>query len=399
MRGLALLAAGAGRARAVTTTSAPAPGRPEVVDRTTAGTEVWRITTEDHLQTNIYCELPYCSRDGRLFVYERTDPKRRRTNPTQFIVVETGTWKQHLLDEGRRTTGCFVSRQGVFFYLKRTAGRAVDLMRADLSIGRPEAVYRFRRDLVGGSLGSLSADGRYFVFGQRLDESFSRFGLVLVDLVAQTETVIDEDPFNYNPHPQFDPASAGRLLVQHNRGSRFRPDGSRERAFDDQGATLYLLSVPQAVRSPLPVGAPHTTFITGHQAWVADTGEILLSVVAEGDFAPEKGNLLAVRPGGTPRVAARGCRFNHVHVSRCGRFFCCDDWEESCRLVLGSIRTGRTEVLCASGASRSGGPHTHPHAYLTGDLNWVIFNSDRGGTPHIHAAAVPPGLLEQLDRA
>jgi len=65
MRGLALLAVGAGRARAVTTTSAPAPGRPEVVDRTAAGTEVWRITTEDHLQTNIYCELPYCSRDGR----------------------------------------------------------------------------------------------------------------------------------------------------------------------------------------------------------------------------------------------------------------------------------------------------------------------------------------------
>ena len=53
MRGLALLAVGAGRARAVTTTSAPAPGRPEVVDRTAAGTEVWRITTEDHLQTNI----------------------------------------------------------------------------------------------------------------------------------------------------------------------------------------------------------------------------------------------------------------------------------------------------------------------------------------------------------
>lgn len=28
----------------------------------------------------------------------------------------------------------------------------------------------------------------------------------------------------------------------------------------------------------------------------------------------------------------------------------------------------------------------HAHAYLTPDLKWVIFNSDRDGFPHIYAA-------------
>jgi hypothetical protein len=33
---------------------------------------------------------------------------------------------------------------------------------------------------------------------------------------------------------------------------------------------------------------------------------------------PDRGNLPAVRAGSSPRVVARGCKFNQLGVSRCG---------------------------------------------------------------------------------
>ena len=118
--------------------------------------------------------------------------------------------------------------------------------------------------------------------------------------------------------------------------------------------------------------------------------------MADGDYAPDKGNLLAVRAGSPPRVVAKGYKFNHLGVSRCGRFFCCDDWQGTAKIVIGSVRTGRTAVVCESKTSIKGPQYTHPHAYLTPDLKCIIFNSDRSGSPHIHAASVPEGMIEEL---
>ncbi len=386
-----------GQTRPTATQAVPAAaGRPLLVERLSTGTEIWQVTTEQRPQSNIYCELPYCSADSRYFVYERKNRKENKDNPTEFMVVELGTWKQHLLDVGWNMTGCAITREGVFYYLKRTARREIDLVRADLSKGQPQTLFRLQHPAVAGSLGTVSPDGRYYVRGQRLDQEYKRYGLLLVDLQKGTETVIDEDPYNYNTHPQFDPSRKDRLMIQHNRGSKFSPEGVRERAIGPEGATLYLLSVPDAKRTELQVGHPYTTFITGHEAWIATSGEILFSVVARDDYAPEKGNLLRVRPGEPARVAARGFQANHVNVSRCGRFFCCDDWRGTCKIVIGSLQTGRTAAVCESKASMQRDANTHPHAYLTADLKWVVFNSDRSGFAHIHAASVPPGLLESL---
>ena len=47
-----------------------------------------------------------------------------------------------------------------------------------------------------------------------------------------------------------------------------------ERLVGPEGATLYVLSLPDGKRTGLPVGKPHTTSCTGHEAWVGDTQEI-----------------------------------------------------------------------------------------------------------------------------
>ena len=74
------------------------------VERAANGSEVWQVTTEELSQSNIYCEVPYCSGDSRYFVYARTNPKLSG-NRTEFMAVELGTWKQHRLDTAASASG------------------------------------------------------------------------------------------------------------------------------------------------------------------------------------------------------------------------------------------------------------------------------------------------------
>jgi len=41
--------------------------------------------------------------------------------------------------------------------------------------------------------------------------------------------------------------------------------------------------------------------------------------------------------------------------------------------------------------------HSHPHAYMTPDNRFVIFNSDRTGLCQLWGAEIPAGFLEALD--
>ena len=369
------------------------------LERQATGADIWQVTKDKFSQSNIYCETPYCSGDSRYFMYQRRNPKLKGSNKTELLVVELGTWKQHRLDVTRGTAGLAVSPDGVFYYLKRSDRNMVDLMRADLKKGTPEKIY----DMTDGSdlfsLGTVSIDGRYYACGKRLDDDYQVFGILLVDLEKGTQAIIDRDPFILNPHPQFEPDRSRELMIQHNRGGKYTPEGKRIRLVGPEGATLYLLSTPQGKRTTLQVGKPFTTPCTGHEAWIGKTQEILLTVAATGEYAPAKGNLLAIGKGVPARVVAKDYRYNHVGVSRCGRFFCCDDWQGAFKVVIGSIRTGKTAVVCESKTSPDRSQNTHPHAYLTPNLKWVIFNSNRNGFAHVHAARVPEGMIEELSQA
>ncbi len=96
------------------------------------GSEIWQVTTKEFRQSNIYCEIPYCSGDGRFFVYERRNPKLSGRNKIELMVVEPGTWKQYRLDVTIGMAGSAISDDGLFYYLKQTEGKMLDLMRANL---------------------------------------------------------------------------------------------------------------------------------------------------------------------------------------------------------------------------------------------------------------------------
>lgn len=366
-----------------------------LVERQPTGAEIWQVTSEELHQSNIYCEVPYCSRDSRYFVYARTNADLK-LNRTEFMVVELGTWKQHRLDTARSLSGCAVSADGLFYYVKQTEDGHTVLMRADLADGATAEVHRFQEGLAIRSLGTVTADRRYYAGGAMTEPGWTMFDVALVDLENGRQSILDRDPYILNPHPQFEPGKGRTLMIQHNRGGKYSTDGKLDRLVGPEGATLYLVSVPEGERTELQVGKPFTTPCTGHEAWIGDTGEMLLSVSASGDFASEKGNLLGVRAGQPARVIGRGYRFNHVGVSRCGRLFCCDDWQTPFRIVIGSNKTGRSEVVCESKTQPSRSQNTHPHAYLTPDLKWVIFNSNRSGAAHVYAARVPEGMAQEL---
>jgi hypothetical protein len=366
-----------------------------VIAREQNGAEIHQVTTERLRQSNIYCEIPYCSRDSRYFVYQRANPALD-DNSTEFMVVELGTWKQHRLDVAASAGGCAMAPDGTFYYLKRV-GNERAIMRADLAAGTSQEAFRRPGGPWVHSLGTVTSDGRYYAGGLKIERrQAALFGIILVDLVKGTENVIDHDPHIFNPHPQFEPGHGRWLMIQHDRNRTMGPGGKAPITSPD-GATLYLLSVPDGKREPLRLGRPYTSPCTGHEAWIGATGEMLLSVVASGDFAPEKeGSLLAIRPGGAHRAVAGRYYYNHVGVSRCGRLYSTDDYRDDFKIVIGSPRTGRSAVVCASKTWPTHQQNTHPHAYLTPDLKWVIFNSTRSGWPHVYAARIPDEIVGGL---
>ena len=390
--GRAALAAAAEGRTPPTTHNQPSP-----LERLPNGVEIWQVTTEEYAQSNIYCEVPYCSASSRYFVYARVNPQLKN-NRTELMVVELGTWKQHRLDVAVSTAGLAISPKGVLYYLKRSGSEELELLRADLDEGTPQVVYRRKQEQWVRSLGTVSPDENYYAGGVVTGSRWDEFGIVLVDLKTGNEQIIDRDPFILNPHPQFDPGPRRQLMIQHNRGGKYTPEGKLERLVGEEGATLYVLSAPEGKRTELQEGKPYTTACTGHEAWIGQTGQMLLTVSASGQFASERGNLLAVSPGSAARVVAKGYRFNHVGVSRCGKLFSCDDWQPPYNVVIGSIATWRTAVVCASHTKPDRDQSTHPHPYLTPDLKWVIFNSNRSGRSHVYAASVPPQMIEQLQQ-
>ncbi len=387
---------GTGAAQAIAAPIRPAtPSGAIRIERQPTGAEIWQIEPQlrySHTYASIYGERSWCSGDSRWFVYLRKNEYLWGNNSIEYMVVELGSWKRRRLDISTGREGVAISHGGVFYYLKHfAADDTVYLMRTGLADPKPEKLCPIRRFVL--SLGTATTDGRYYAYGTVLDPKWRRFGIVLIDLTTGQEAVIDEDPFLCNPHPHFEPGEGKCLLIQHNRGCQFSPEGERIRIVGPEGATLYLLSVPDGKRTSLRVGKPHTAPISGHEVWAGATKEIWMTA----------GDLWAIRQGKKARKLTDGFNFVHVHASRCGRYFLCGNHRGEYDLVLGCRKTGKTAVICSARTRTDGPPrtikNTHPRPYLTPDLKWAIFLSNRSGAPQIHVASVPEGIVEQISKA
>lgn len=360
-----------------------------------SGASIIQLTSAPAVHSNIYCEVPYFDPSSRWVIYTRTASSHHTLQVWRADLERT--WLTPVCEGVIGISGMAMSPDHRYFHCVREAGEgSFEVLRTEIATLKQRS-FMFEGAPRPRSMGSLAPDNRTYIYSTTF--ATDRYGIVRCDLEDETWQVVHEGADICNAHPQIEPGRGDDYMIQHNRGCEFDRQGRCLRLTGDEGATIYLISRDGGDYRPLPVGLPHTWRCQGHQCWIGTTGEILLTVSGDSSRAMMKrGNLLALRPGDErARVVAGGHVYCHPNASRDGRFFV-SDTRDGVLIVVGSIKTGRSRVLCPSRSSLSSPQYTHPHPYFSPDCRWVIFNSDATGIPHVHAARVPDGLLESLDR-
>ena len=359
------------------------------------GVTVYQATDEPVDKSNIYCEFPWCPPEAQCFVYMRQ--AWSDVNPVEYVACEFGSWEKRLIGRG---VSAFMSA-GRFYYQRETARGRAEMVRVDLE--RDETtVIPLPDTLPAGARLLLSPNERYGVYSQALSYDPQLFGVGLVDLQTGKCAIMHADPYICNQHLQFEPGAGELLLVQHNRGCRYRPDGTREVLVGPEGCTIFLLEFPRGNVIRLHVGPPYTASVSGHETWRGNSGEILLTLNLQDDYDLGKGPIVGVRPGEPARAYCAPLQLNHLGVEPSGRIFCGDAADPDA-VVIGSPRTNRVTTVCPARATyrraedRPAWQDSHPHAYISPDCRWVVFNSDRTGTQQIYCAAIPPEMIAELE--
>ncbi len=363
-----------------------------------SGAEIHQLTSCPAINDHEYFEVPYMDASSRYVFFTRHHDS---VGPTALWRADLERRLLSRVAECRgRMRGQGVSPDQRFFYYidLQEGGGAYTLFRLDMATLESSS-WEFDGALLPRTRGSVTPDGRYYINSAYLGNR--RFGLWRCDLQTGERRVIWEAGQDMcNAHPQVDPAGTD-IMIQHNRGAVVDDDGRMVVRFGETGKTIYLIDIEGHHHRTLPWGKPFTRPTMGHQSWIGPTHGILSTVsdrreATNAQLAAE-GNLLALWPGEErPVVVGRGYAYDHVNSSRDGRFWVGDEMDAA-RLVVGSLRTGRSTLLCETGSSLSTPQYTHPHPYYSPDNKWVIYNSDRTGIPHVYAARLPEGLLESLE--
>ena len=363
------------------------------------GVVVYQVTDEPGVKDNIYCERSYSPPDSSFFLWRRQlggETAIPHKWFSEFVACDFGTWESRTLFKGLSYPEMSRSENMYFERLHEDGARR--LSRIDLVTGETKDI-----PVDGGVRPwtgmTISPCENFLAYGVALSFSPQMFGVELVDLRTGEKRIIHEDPCISNPHPQIDPFSGRRILVQHNRGSRFGPDGSAERTLGPEGCSFFMVTMEDGEVSRLQVGPPYTPTMSGHSQWTLDE-EAVLTAWKPWTDGDKTGTLLAVAADGPPRLVTEGNNFNHLHVTRCGRYFCCDDILTG-DVFIGSVKTGRKVWVTHCGHDHTEinpvfGEPGHTHANLSPDRKWMVFNSCRTGRPEVHVASIPAELYEGL---
>lgn len=371
-----------------------------IVEEFDNGVVVYQATDEECDKSNIYCEFPWCPPDSHCFVYARHLPDG--PNGNEFVACDFHTWEKRVVGRGGAAT---MANGGKFYYQRVNAKGRSEFVRVDLETGE-ERIIDLPDGLPPYARLDISPGERYVAYNQTLSYDPQEFGIGLVDLKTGEFGLIHTDPYICNTHHQFEPGKGELLMVQHNRGCRFTKDGTRELLVGPEGATIFALEIPSGKVYRLEVGPPYTYSISGHETWIGTTGEMLISLNVQEDYDFGKGPIVGIRPGQPARTICPGWEVNHIDIEPSGRIFCGDAYEPDV-IMIGSPVTNKSAVVCPARTSyqrarnRPRQPSytdSHPHAYITPDSKWVIFNSDRNGIQQVYAAAIPEEMIAELER-
>jgi len=371
-----------------------------------SGAMVTRMTSAVMANTNIYCEQPYTTPDGKRIAVVRSQAANPCAGVFQLCVAELESLRIAPLADDCASFPATSAWSGVLYYLTKDR----QLARVSLVTLEKETLFPCDDLPEDFTPQSVSPDHRYLIGLARRPDYVST--VVRVDLKSGTHETIFEHPEIWNPHMQFNPVHGRDILVQMNRGAKMDHRGRRLPVEGSEPGTTHIIidSDGGNVRA-LPVGPPHTASSTGHSAWVADTGRMAVTVAwgdllhaGPHDSRHPRGNLVTAAPGEERPMLfeAPEHRFNHLCVSRCGRYFVSDSyWKglpRNIALVVGNLQSGKYRIVvsdCGAWGAASAG--SHPHPYLTADNRYVVYNADPFLVPHVFVARLPDGFLESLD--
>ena len=375
-----------------------------------SGAQVTQLTSAALIHHHIYPEAPVFTPDSRLFVYSRfasvdapreywlCDMETHALRPLTRPADEPSVHGPVVTPDGRWFVYVGVPAEGA-----GGAGEAVLEVRR-LSLDDPAApsevvctISGFRRPY---PLGTITPDSRYYATSAlefREPGQPPIASILVADLHTGQMNCVHQGHDIFNAHVQFEPGAGHDLLIQHNRGGVIDDQGTIVRLVGDEGATFYIIDRAGGNLRRLNIGTPYSRGVQGHQVWLGPTGRILSTLVRRPGDDPAAPDLVSIGPGEErPRPVAGGYHYDHVAVSRDGRYFVCDVLP-SADIVVGAVATGTVRVLCASGTSMGRPQYTHAHPFFSPDGRHVLFNSDRTGLGQIYTATVPDGFLASLD--
>jgi hypothetical protein len=366
------------------------------------GSVVEQLTSEPVTSNNISQEKRHTSADGNRVAIVRMPFGQ----PTEIWVCDLRTlklWRAAVgvPQGGNAPKSCVYYRNG-----EDDQGR---MMRLDMNDFSTREMFRLP-DGVRPPTGAISFDEEWFVGGpfHVKDDIYS---LVKVHIpTGKAETLCEVRDMS-NPHLQFEPMGGTRTIVQVNRVGTVDRVTGKEYPGSRVGSMLCVADVVTGEVTPLPTGRPYTPMISGHECWVADTGEIIFSAaqykVSKSSFVtygvpPESEKempvaaIWGIKPGDkAARVVAQGLLWNHIGASDDGRFYIGDDHIAGA-IYIGSMKTGKHLRLCESRTRQGQCQYSHVHPYMTPDNKHVIFNSIQTGVGQVYAATVPEGFLEKV---
>jgi len=367
------------------------------------GVTTVRLTTSLYHHINVYCEHAYSSPDGRRIAILRSRNADPRLPPSDLLVADLYSLRLAVLEENiSSVVVATASWSGWIYYLNNHQ----ELMRVNLSTLDKEVVWTRWPFAPGFILHTVSPDLRFLV-GQMLQPSF-KTALVRIDLLEKEWKIIYEDYEISNAHPLYNPIHGQDISVMRITGYAVNDRHEVKDLGTPRSVTHFFIDNEGRNVRPLPFGGPRFPDSTGHTGWIGDTGK--LAMVAQfnrNDFThlpitPE-GNIFFAGPEDNAPTCFKApeYHFNHIGVSKCGRYFVSESYAAlpgPVPLVVGNFQTGKYRPLLTNSKAGGGAAAcSHPHAYFTADNKHVIFNADPTLIGHVWAARIPEGFLESLN--
>ena len=348
------------------------------------GVRLWQLGDDPLFTNHFYTDNPSFSADGKQFIFMGGEDYFQQCDiflcdiPSQSVTCISPK-------KGIRAAVFSPVRPEVYFTIVKDG--AFTLYRRPLHSKETSEVSRVEGIAKQYVLGAIDPAGGKYSTGLTRPDSVS--AVIEIDLATGKIETIVAMPDVYNPHMNYS-ANGRWLSIQFNHAHRLvndrfvrntDPPGLKNllRAWDRQKHELV----------DFPFGKAEKEDIQGHQCWAGN--EMLIAAVFRKDKGKGPGSLWAAKPGDpAARLVSDAFDFRHPSATLDGKTIACDEWVGK-DIYMVDAATNHHELLCHSrsfdwdkerNATSVSTQVWHPHPTISPDGRYVLFNSNRTGTPH-----------------